>query len=106
MNWKQCKTYYQDNPQGYWFKRKLYGWGWTPVTWQGWAVTGGFVVLVMVIASRLPAEPTKTELIYEFGAQLLLATLGLLVIAWRTGESPRWQWGLKQPADTDDASRR
>jgi len=30
--------YVRDNPRRYWFKRKLFGWGWTPVTRQGWAV--------------------------------------------------------------------
>lgn len=31
---KNYLDYIRDNPHGYWFKRKLYGWGWTPVTWQ------------------------------------------------------------------------
>ncbi len=105
MNWKQYKTYYTDNPQGYWFKRKLYGWGWTPVTWQGWAVTGVFIGLVIGIAARLPAAPSKTELIYAFGLPLFLVTLGFLAIMWRTGESPKWQWGLKQPTDTKELPR-
>ena len=28
---KQYIAYLKDNPQGYWFKAKLYGWGWVPV---------------------------------------------------------------------------
>ena len=30
-----------------WFAAKRYGWGWYPVTWQGWGILGiytGFVV--------------------------------------------------------------
>lgn len=35
-----------------WFGPKRYfGWGWTPVTWEGWAVTAIF--LVIVIAGRV-----------------------------------------------------
>jgi hypothetical protein len=35
-----------------WFGPKRYsGWGWTPVSWQGWAVT--LVFLVVVIACRV-----------------------------------------------------
>jgi hypothetical protein len=30
---KEYTDYLKDNPQGYWFKRKLYGWGWTPARW-------------------------------------------------------------------------
>ncbi len=40
MNWIQkIITYYKDNPEGYWFKQKIIGWGWVPVRWQGWLVT-------------------------------------------------------------------
>ena len=35
---KKYWQYLKDNPEGYWFKRKLYGWGWVPVKWQGWLV--------------------------------------------------------------------
>jgi hypothetical protein len=35
-----------------WFGPKRYfGWGWTPVSWEGWAVTALF--LVVVISCRL-----------------------------------------------------
>lgn len=26
-----------------WFRAKRYGWGWRPVTWQGWAVVAVWV---------------------------------------------------------------
>jgi len=46
---KEYIAYLKDNPQGYWFKSKLYGWGWTPARWQGWFVlvvyVGGLVLL-------------------------------------------------------------
>jgi hypothetical protein len=29
---KRQLDYLRNNPQRYWFKRKLYGWGWTPAT--------------------------------------------------------------------------
>jgi len=35
---KEYIAYLKDNPQGYWFKAKLYGWGWDPAIWQGWLV--------------------------------------------------------------------
>ena len=27
---KEYIAYLKDNPQGYWFKARLYGWGWAP----------------------------------------------------------------------------
>jgi len=30
----------------YWFRPKRYGYGATPVTWEGWALVAGFVVIV------------------------------------------------------------
>ena len=31
---KNYLDYIRDNPKGYWFKRKPFGYGWTPVKWQ------------------------------------------------------------------------
>lgn len=33
-----------------WFGPKRIGWGYSPQTWQGWAVTLGFAVVVVLIA--------------------------------------------------------
>jgi hypothetical protein len=31
-----------------WFGPKQYfGWGWTPITWQGWAVTGLYLAVLL-----------------------------------------------------------
>ena len=31
----------------YWFKRRRFGWGWTPVTWQGWLTVAFFIGLII-----------------------------------------------------------
>ncbi len=38
-----------------WFKRRRYGLGWTPVTWQGWTV----VVVVVAIAALVVISTRK-----------------------------------------------
>ena len=86
------RAYINNNPSHYWFRRKLYGWGWTPATWQGWLVIAIFLVIIVLIARSLPKVPTESELTWFF-ARLVLAVSALLLICWRTGESPRWQWG-------------
>ena len=34
----------------YWFKPKRYGYGATPITWEGWVVTLGTVVAMVVVS--------------------------------------------------------
>lgn len=77
-----------------WFKRKIYGWGWTPATWQGWAIIGIFTGVVITLAMRIDSntEPTNAELA-NFFLPLFGLTVLLLVITYLTGEKPRWQWG-------------
>jgi high-affinity Fe2+/Pb2+ permease len=89
-------NYVRQNLEGYWFKRKMWGWGWTPARWQGWAVIAGFVALLVVILVPFLKIPAPT------GAQTtaLLAKVGLLAailitICYVKGEKPRWQWGLQ-----------
>lgn len=92
-------AYLQDNPKGYWFKRKLYGWGWTPARPAGWAVTGGYILFIFGLVlyaektGSVEADPVR------FLVLVAAATIVLIAIAWRTGESPKWQWGNKQQDD-------
>lgn len=86
---KNYIAYLKDNPEGYWFKRKLYGWGWTPARWQGW------VVIVVAIAIFLKAIQFA-----QYDDAPGVALLGLIAMVgivfgfgyWK-GEKPRWQWG-------------
>ena len=90
MNWiKKYIAYLKDNPKEYWFKRKLYGWGWTPVKWQGWLVVliGVAIVFTGVYVGEIDDAP---------GAALLgiLLALGLIFFfGYKKGVKPRWQWG-------------
>jgi hypothetical protein len=78
----------------YWFKPKRYGYGATPVTWQGWAVTLG-TVLAIVAASlylRLTAEsPWTLAALLMFDAAVVSA---LVIVSYRKTEGEwRWRWG-------------
>ncbi|MBY0310222.1 hypothetical protein K2Q16_03705 [Patescibacteria group bacterium] len=92
------RAYLKDNPEGYWFKRKLYGWGWTPARWQGWAVLGGYLVAVLVMAlwveyTVVPNEAAPRAIALPFA----ILTLLLLLTCYVKGESPHWQWGPEKP---------
>jgi hypothetical protein len=86
-------NYLKDNPEGYWFKRKLYGWGWTPATWQGWLILAIYLVLVFIFSLTVnKSSPTK-EIVFTFILPVLWLTATLLRICYTKGEKPRWQWG-------------
>ncbi len=57
----------------YWFRQKRFGYGATPATWQGWALTVAGVVLVFGIVTFGPA-------IRDNGLRALWITLGLAVV--------------------------
>lgn len=90
--------YLKDNPEGYWFKRKLYGYGWTPAKPAGWAVIivyilflGGVVWYAQASGLCIKGEPSILLI-----SLILVSTALLLAIAWKTGEPLKWQWGKKE----------
>lgn len=80
-------------PTKLWFKRKRYGWGWTPSTWEGWAVIVGYIVLVALFGATIDRDSAPMEVFATFALPVVLLTLTLIRICYRKGEPPRWQWG-------------
>lgn len=97
---KRYLDYLKDNPKGYWFKRKVYGWGWTPARWQGWAVLGVFVVLLLWNGLSLGDAPSRSDLM-RFFVVLALLVIGVLSVCYKTGEKPKWQWGIPKETNKD-----
>jgi len=83
-------AYLKDNPEGYWFKRKLYGYGWTPARREGWIVL--FIYLVLVLGTIIYAQTNIVAPKVLIGL-VLIATISFIVICWKKGESLKWQWG-------------
>jgi hypothetical protein len=96
------KDYVNDNPKGYWFKRKLFGWGWTPVRWQGWAVTFGYVAAVLLITFATPQEVSTREVILRVILPFALLTVIFISMCYKKGEAPKWQWGIPNNETSDD----
>ncbi len=98
---KEYIAYIKDNPQGYWFKRKLYGWGWTPATWQGWLITLVFIGAIVydTVSFETLTNPTNDAII-SFLLEIVALIAVFIAICWKKGEEPRWQWGLKKKDDT------
>lgn len=72
-----------------WFAPKRYGIGsGKPISWQGWALTLGYVALVIGASALL------TTSVLAYVAILLPATLGFIIISARTTLGGwRWRWG-------------
>ncbi len=94
---KKYINYLRDNPNSYWFKAKLYGWGWTPAKWQGWVVLLVWLAFFVYFTNKFNARPV----IGVFSVLLLTAVL--IGICYKKGEKPGWRWGLpKDEKGSDD----
>ena len=76
-----------------WFKMKRYGYGWQPASKEGWLVLLAYVLSIVFaynLYMQFVVTPTTT---YGFITLVVLLTLLLIWICYKTGEKPRWRWG-------------
>jgi hypothetical protein len=81
-------AYVKDNPKGYWFKQKRFGWGWTPVKWQGWLVVA--VGITILFAGVYVGEVDDAPGVALLGFLLMIALI--IFFGYRKGEKPKWNW--------------
>lgn len=98
---KKYIDYLKDNPEGYWFKRRLFGWGWVPATWQGWVAILVYLVAILFFALTLDENSSDKEAIFTFLLPLVLLTGALINLAYRKGEKPKWSWGFPKENEKD-----
>jgi hypothetical protein len=76
-----------DGPE--WFAPKRYGYGsGRPITWQGWALTLGFVAIVILLSVRLARQPLQL-----FAALAPFLVAFSVICARTTRGGWRWRWG-------------
>ena len=76
-----------------WFKRKQYGWGWYPVSVEGWIVTIVFIVgAFLLFTVGVSEDEVPVNRLIILGLMVIL----FIIIGYRTGEKPKWQWGNKK----------
>lgn len=93
---KEYLAYLRDNPEGYWFKRKLYGYGWTPATKEGWLILGIYLIFVLGLVLIVSPELAEENIMSHILIPVAVATLLLIIISWRKGEPLKWQWGSQK----------
>ncbi len=78
----------------YWFKRKFYGWGWSPASWEGWAFITIYIAILTLNAFRLDAPGLSVQQVLgDILPETAFLTILLIAICYCKGETPHWQWG-------------
>lgn len=75
---------------GYWFAPRAFGFGATPVTWQGWAMVAGFIAIALGVVTAVTDDATKIGI-------LVAVALPFTAIVWmKTDGGWRWHWGWRR----------
>lgn len=82
-----------NGPEKLWFRAKSYGWGWTPASWEGWAVTTLFICSVIFGAAIIVDVSPKFYTLFIFAN-----VIALIFICYKKGERPEWRWKGKPVA--------
>lgn len=83
-----------NEPQS-WFAAKRYGYGaGLPITWQGWALTAGYLAIIAVVG-WLDHQSDGRVRVIGF-ALFLAATAGFIALVHRrTDGGWKWRWGKR-----------
>jgi len=85
-----------------WFKRKRFGWGWVPVTWQGWLSTLIYILVLVGgsywLLKDVPDNTYSDEVGY-FLVLMSITTILFIKLASTKGPSGKWRLGKR---DTDN----
>ncbi len=92
------------NKTKYWFKRRRYGYGWVPVTWQGWLTVGGFIAILVGNSYTIKDVPDNeiTKEVWLFLSVIVIAIFGLLGICKAKAPKAKWRWGRQETDDPDE----
>ncbi|MCA9344819.1 hypothetical protein KC946_03195 [Candidatus Saccharibacteria bacterium] len=90
----------KGNNNKYWFKRRRYGFGWFPVSWEAWCLIVIYLLLVIIGSLFVGGESgssLSSEVVIYLGL-VLAGAVGLIFVSYLKGPKPKWRWGSK-PTD-------
>lgn len=74
-------------PQKYWFKTHKVGFGWRPVTWQGWIVIALYLIAVTYSFLEIDSHShSASDTFINFLPQLFIFSAILIIISYLKGE--------------------
>jgi len=82
------------NSSKIWFRRKIYGWGWCPCTWQGWLFLlawVGLFVRLFILTDK--ASHSISDFLIGMIVPVAMLFIILFLVCYGKGEKPRWSWG-------------
>ncbi len=75
------------HPANRWFGPKIPGWGWRPLTWQGWLIT--LILIALLIGVRIEVGKSALAFALMLGILALFALVALAT-GGRPGHTKRW----------------
>jgi hypothetical protein len=80
----------------YWFRPKQYGYGATPVTWEGWALTLLIAALIAAVSGYAFSGGAAPGVMAILSWAVVVAAIvagAVVVVRAKTEGSWRWRWG-------------
>lgn len=78
-----------------WFAPKTYGYGYVPISWEGWTATMILLMCIMLSAysNNLFTVPDTKDTARFLLDSILLAAVFLILFKGRCSAPLRWRWG-------------
>jgi hypothetical protein len=89
------------NAPDLWFKRKRYGYGWVPVTWQGWLLLAAYVAMITAVAPFFLRDAGQhlARALIRFYAFVIPSAIVFILLVRSRAPKGRWRWGRKPDDD-------
>lgn len=90
-----------------WFRAKSFGWGWVPISWQGWLVTIVYILILVWTVVRIdPKVHSASDFLINYAIVFIPATLILLYFCYTKGEKPKWRWNIRKAIELEREYRK
>jgi hypothetical protein len=80
----------------YWFKPKRYGYGFYPVSWEGWLAILGVVILILISGAInnqfMEPGPTAAQSLRFLLDIILFSVVATLLFEKKMQEPLKWRW--------------
>jgi len=80
----------KNNPdKKLWFKARRWGFGWRPVSWEGWVIVVGYVGIMWAAVQQARAGThSNSDFLIKLSISFIPVTVLLIYICYKKGENP------------------